>query len=114
MSGWLSAWDGLVLWYFLALNTSYLLLIGLATLAVVRYLRQSRILQDRALLRYHQLVKPVSILVPAYNEERTVVESVRSLLNLSYPEFEVIVVNDGSKDGTLRQLIEHFALERIL
>ncbi len=43
---------------------------------------------------------PVSIVVPAYNEEVTILESVRMLLALDYPDFEVIVVNDGSKDGT--------------
>jgi cellulose synthase/poly-beta-1,6-N-acetylglucosamine synthase-like glycosyltransferase len=55
----------------------------------------------------------ISLLVPAYNEELTVVENIRSLLTLHYPRFEIIVVNDGSKDGTARSLIEAFRLERI-
>jgi cellulose synthase/poly-beta-1,6-N-acetylglucosamine synthase-like glycosyltransferase len=54
--------------------------------------------------------KPVSILVPAYNEEKSIVASVRSFLNLQYPHFEVIVVSDGSTDGTLSRLIDAFAL----
>ena len=49
---------------------------------------------------------PISILVPAHNEEETIVENVRSMLALHYPDFEVIVVNDGSKDRTLAALIE--------
>jgi len=53
-------------------------------------------------------MKPVSILVPAYNEELGIVGSVRSLLSIQYPEFEIIVVNDGSKDGTLAAMIEQF------
>jgi cellulose synthase/poly-beta-1,6-N-acetylglucosamine synthase-like glycosyltransferase len=56
---------------------------------------------------------PISILVPAYNEEKTIVESVRSLLSLHYPDFEVLVVNDGSKDHTMRVLIDAFQLERV-
>ncbi len=56
---------------------------------------------------------PVSILAPAYNEEATIVESVRSLLSLRYPHFEVLVINDGSKDQTLRALREAFELEAV-
>jgi cellulose synthase/poly-beta-1,6-N-acetylglucosamine synthase-like glycosyltransferase len=53
---------------------------------------------------------PISLLVPAYNEERSIVESVRSLLALLYPNSEVIVVNDGSTDGTLNALTAGFGL----
>ena len=48
--------------------------------------------------------------VPAYNEEATIAASVRSMLQLEYPEFEVIVVNDGSRDGTLAALVREFEL----
>ena len=54
---------------------------------------------------------PVSIIVPAYNEERVIASTTRSMLELDYPEYEVIVVNDGSSDGTLDALIEAFDLE---
>jgi cellulose synthase/poly-beta-1,6-N-acetylglucosamine synthase-like glycosyltransferase len=53
---------------------------------------------------------PISLLVPAYNEERSIVESVRSLLALLYPNIEVIVVNDGSTDGTMAALTAGFGL----
>ena len=56
---------------------------------------------------------PISLLVPAYNEEQTIVENVRSILSLKYPDFEVLVVNDGSKDKTLDVLIEAFSLRPI-
>jgi len=60
--------------------------------------------------RYADHAPPIAVLAPAFNEEVTIVESVNSLLALHYPEFEVIVVNDGSKDGTLQRLIDHYAL----
>ena len=50
------------------------------------------------------------MLVPAYNEEVTITESVGGLLALTYPNLEVVVVNDGSSDGTMQRLIEHFEL----
>lgn len=56
--------------------------------------------------------KPLSIIVPAYNEEDTIVASVRSLLALHYPEFEVLVISDGSRDNTLFKLISEFRLVR--
>ncbi|MDO4316348.1 MAG: glycosyltransferase family 2 protein [Oscillospiraceae bacterium] len=56
---------------------------------------------------------PVSIIVPAYNEELTVVETVRSLLALDYNVYEIIVVDDGSKDDTARTLIDAFGMHAI-
>jgi cellulose synthase/poly-beta-1,6-N-acetylglucosamine synthase-like glycosyltransferase len=55
---------------------------------------------------------PVTLLVPAHNEERFIVDSVRSLLTLDYPELEVIVVNDGSRDKTLEELKQAYQLHR--
>lgn len=60
--------------------------------------------------RYGDQAPPIAVLAPAFNEEVTIVESVRSLLALHYPEFEVIVINDGSGDGTLVRLIDEFGL----
>lgn len=61
--------------------------------------------------RFSEVTPPISLLAPAYNEEATIVESVRSQLALEFPHYEVIVINDGSKDGTLRTLIEAFGLQ---
>ena len=63
--------------------------------------------------RYEDLTPPVSVIAPAFNEELSIVDSVRALLALEYPEHEVIVVNDGSKDSTLTRLIEAFGLQPV-
>ncbi|MFC0188644.1 glycosyltransferase [Fictibacillus aquaticus] len=52
--------------------------------------------------------KPVSIIVPAFNEELGIKGSIRSLLSINYPEYEIIVVNDGSNDRTAESVIEYF------
>jgi poly-beta-1,6-N-acetyl-D-glucosamine synthase len=66
---------------------------------------------DFATLGASRFTIPVSIVVPAYNEERVIAATTRSMLELDYPEHEVVVVNDGSSDGTLAALVEAFGLE---
>ena len=100
-------------WFFLA----YFVLINLGYIAL--NLLSIPTLQRKIAVRplenlppvYSGFEPPVSLLVPAYNEEATIASSVRSLLQLDYPEFEIVVVNDGSKDGTLAALEEAFQLE---
>ncbi|AGK53352.1 cell wall biosynthesis glycosyltransferase [Bacillus sp. 1NLA3E] len=58
-------------------------------------------------------VKPLSILVPAFNEEPGIVHSIRSLLSINYPRYEIIVINDGSTDKTLQKVIEHYEMIEI-
>lgn len=60
--------------------------------------------------RVNNYTSPMSILVPAFNEQENIVDSIHSLLSLHYPNFEIIVINDGSKDETLKKLIESFDL----
>lgn len=60
-----------------------------------------------------QDTKPISIIVPAYNEEIGIYNSVRSLLSINYPEYEIIVVNDGSKDNTVGEMVERFEMVKI-
>ena len=60
------------------------------------------------------LTPRISILVPAYNETKVIVDSVRSLLALDYPQLEVIVINDGSTDDTVMRLVADFGLRKVL
>lgn len=55
----------------------------------------------------------ISVIAPAYNEEKTIIDNVNSMLALEYPLFEVIIVNDGSTDTTLEKMIEYYDLVEV-
>ena len=61
----------------------------------------------------HEYYVPISIIVPAHNEDVTVIDTVNSLLNIDYRIYEIIVVDDGSTDETSKKLIEYFDMNRI-
>ena len=99
-----------ILGYFLALHLTHLALILRAFFSIRGYLDEvdtDRL--DSAFETGHY--KPMTLICPAYNEEAGVVHSVNSLISLRYPEFQVVVVNDGSKDATLERLIAAFRLK---
>ena len=104
-----NAAGNLILVYFLLINTFYFLFNVLSLAGILRYRRMVTFVRFGEIFRM-PIVKPVSVIVPTHNEEQGVIESVRSLLSLRYPVFEVIVVNDGSTDTTLTKLIEAFDL----
>ena len=100
-----------IIGYFITINTVYLALIIGALLYVRKQLLHRSVVEADALFKT-ELFKSISILVPAYNEADNIVESVESLLKLEYPEYHIIVVNDGSSDDTLQRLIDHFSLTK--
>lgn len=101
--------DGVFIWYFVVINFFYGVLFLLATWDTVKqWTLVTRLRVDDQL--DDEVYPPVSLIVPAYQEENHVVRTVRALLSLDYPEFEVVVVNDGSSDATMRRLREAFEL----
>jgi cellulose synthase/poly-beta-1,6-N-acetylglucosamine synthase-like glycosyltransferase len=100
-----------LLGYFIAVNSLYLWFSGFAYVALLRHRRKWTVRELGAVMR-SSATPPVSILVPARNEEAGIVATVHSLLMLNYPQFEVVVINDGSTDGTLRCLQDAFGLVR--
>ncbi len=109
MIDFLNVSNNLLFVYYLITNLVYLALLVTAIRSSSEHQRRLESVRlERA--GATPLTPPVSLLVPAHNEELSIVESVTSLLTLDYPELEVVVVNDGSTDGTLDVLREHFQL----
>jgi cellulose synthase/poly-beta-1,6-N-acetylglucosamine synthase-like glycosyltransferase len=98
----------LMVFYF-SVNTTYLFILIFSVFGIQRA-KKFRFTFDLNQAFRFRLLPPVSIILPAYNEEKTIVESVRSILFVRYPQYELLVVNDGSKDDTLKTLVEAFNL----
>ncbi len=115
MRAWVSqglmVFDLGVLAYFLVINTLYLLFSVVAFFALIQHRRRwtSRALD---VVMRSPATPAISVIAPAYNEEATIEQSLRSLLLLNYPRFEVVVVNDGSKDKTIETMVAAFGLMR--
>lgn len=61
----------------------------------------------------HDYYAPVSILIPAYNEEKVILSSIKSLFSLDYKLFEIIIINDGSTDNTLKTLLKSLPVKKV-
>ena len=97
---------------------SMLLMASYVMLLIFSYQYSSRYKQwsadyIRHMMQSSPYVPGISIVAPAYNEERTIIDNVQSLLRMDYPNFEVCIVNDGSKDRTLELLINTFDLVEV-
>lgn len=103
------AFDTGVLLYVFTLNSSYLLCTAISFARLAAHRRRWTPREVAGVMR-SPATPGISIIVPAHNEELSVVESVRGLLALKYPEYEIVVVNDGSSDGTMAALTEAFDL----
>ncbi len=97
--------------YFLLLNSSYLVMSLSAAYTLRRHGQHLSAYLSKEEARSETL-PPITLIAPAYNEAVTCVESTRALLSLKYPQYEVLVVNDGSTDETLSRLMEAFTLEK--
>ncbi|KXZ39230.1 Glycosyltransferase, catalytic subunit of cellulose synthase and poly-beta-1,6-N-acetylglucosamine synthase [Alkalithermobacter thermoalcaliphilus JW-YL-7 = DSM 7308] len=101
-----------IIYYVLLINFIYFIQLILAAFNLSDYVRKVRYSDYKKYITSDNMI-PISILVPAYNEEETIVENIKSLIALNYPKFEVIVINDGSNDETLNKVIQEFDLKQI-
>lgn len=99
-------------WYYLATNLAYLamLIIALKTSAMHQHRLESHRLNW---FKDTPMTPPITIIAPAHNEEASIRVAIRNLLELDYPQLEIIVVNDGSRDRTLEELRDEFRLRAV-
>jgi cellulose synthase/poly-beta-1,6-N-acetylglucosamine synthase-like glycosyltransferase len=107
------SWSGYATIVYFILMQLYMIGLGLRSAAVMRRVHHLDRFGRVSEMLSSATSPPVSIVIPAYNEEAGIVDSVRSMSIVGYPRFEIVVVNDGSQDRTLDALIEAFGLERV-
>lgn len=96
----------------LAISSSYLILAIVSYFEMRRYMRKNASVDYRKILS-SPMAPSISLIAPAYNEGLTIVDNVQSLLSIEYNNYDVVVVNDGSKDDSLVKLIEAFDLRPV-
>lgn len=106
------SFNKLIIYYVLAINAIYFIQLFLSFFSLYDYVKKMNYSNHHKYSVSDNMI-PISVLVPAYNEEKTIVENIKSLLALDYPSFEVIIINDGSKDDTLKRVIEAYNLKEI-
>lgn len=103
--------ENLIIFYVASINLIYMALIVTGFFSLRRF--SGRVFRaELDTLMNSRILPGIAVIAPAFNEELSIRESVRSMLSLRYPEHEVVIVNDGSKDKTLEILIEEFRLYR--
>lgn len=98
--------------YIILINGSYLTLTGVAIIDLLGR-RETDSYEPAGIFQSNQFLPGIAIIVPAHNEQAVITDSVSSLLSLEYPVHEVVVVNDGSSDQTLEELMSEFGLVEI-
>jgi poly-beta-1,6-N-acetyl-D-glucosamine synthase len=101
-----------VLFYAISIFGIYLWLAIISAKELRRNIKTAKITKYDAIIS-SPFAPIISVIAPAYNESLTIVENIKALRSLYYPSFEIIVVNDGSKDNTLEKAIEAFDLEKV-
>lgn len=104
--------DNAIFVYTLVMFTFYIVLAIASAFEMIYYLRKNKFVDYDVILR-SPLAPSISIIAPAFNEGKTIIDNIRSLISLHYSHFEVIIVNDGSTDGSLEKVIHEFDMEKV-
>ncbi|MDF1575016.1 MAG: glycosyltransferase [Bacteroidales bacterium] len=92
--------------------TTYLILTIFSAISLRKYLRKNSYVDYNSIVA-SPLAPSLSVIAPAFNESETIIDNIRTLLSLYYNNYEVVVVNDGSKDDSLEKIIEAYELEKV-
>lgn len=91
---------------------SYVILATISAIETIEYMKKNSFVNYKEILS--STISPsISIIAPAYNESLNIIENVRSLLSTHYVNYDVIIVNDGSKDDSLEKLIAAYDLVKV-
>lgn len=101
-----------IIGYLLIQNIIYTFHLIFSAFKLSHYIKKIRYSDYKRYLRSDNMI-PISVLVPAYNEMATINENITSLLDLSYLEYEVIIINDGSTDDTLEMIVSTFDMKLV-
>lgn len=101
-----------ILWYMVIMNGAGILQMVFAFIIAPGYFSGTRRSNTRLTGSSENMI-PISVLVPAFNEEAAIVGCIKAMLNLTYANYEIIVINDGSTDSTLNTVIGSFGLHKI-
>ncbi|WP_276373793.1 glycosyltransferase [Chryseolinea sp. H1M3-3] len=102
----------LVFTYAVAIAVSYLLLAFISMREMKMYMHKNYFIDYKYILS-SPFAPSISLIAPAYNEGLTIIDNIKSLMSIMYNNFEVIIINDGSKDDTLAKMIDAFDLVKV-
>lgn len=100
-----------ILLFAVFIMSSYVILALISIRSLRAYLLANRFTDYNVLLS-SEYAPSLSLIAPAYNEGKTIQENIQSLLSLNYSNYEVLIVNDGSKDNSMEIMIESYQLEK--
>ena len=92
--------------------TTYLILTIFSAITLRKYLRKNSYVDYNSIVA-SPLAPSLSVIAPAYNESETIIDNIRTLLSLYYNNYEVVVINDGSKDDSLEKIISAYDMEKV-
>lgn len=104
--------NNVIFFYAITISIAYVLLAIFSARALNHYMKKNKFVDYNNILT-SPLSPSVSLIAPAYNEEKNIVENIRSLLSVHYNNIEIIIVNDGSKDNTMQAMIDAYHLQKV-